>query len=90
MPHPGRRLFLTAVGIAAAAGGIYFLGQAAGSLWEAIKFLRHGHGVGLMMGSLFLLFAGVFLMVSAPLLAIAGWGIEPRRRWKEWRNRVRA
>jgi hypothetical protein len=90
MPYARRRLFLTAVGIAAAGGGIYFLLQAVQSLWEAIKFLRGGHGVGAVMGSLWVFFAGVFLMVSAPLLAIAVWGIEPRRRWKDWRNRVRA
>jgi hypothetical protein len=78
------------VGIVAAGGGIYFVALAFQPLQHGIGFLVHGGGVGVMMGSFLLFMASVFLMVGAPLLGIGLWALEPRRRWREWRNRARA
>ena len=84
------RRVITTIGIAAALGGGYFLFEMGSVIWDAVSFSPSGSaGLGspavMIVAWLFFLEAFVFGVLSALLLAIAAWALEPRRRWREWR-----
>jgi hypothetical protein len=91
---PARRAanaLLNAVGIGAALFGTYFLFETIKVVVEIVREARHSQPAGLAgpavaivgMFSIFAIF--VFAFVAAVFLSIAGWILEPVRRWREWR-----
>jgi Sec-independent protein secretion pathway component TatC len=91
---PRVRAALTAVGIAAAIAGVYFAYLTGGSIWKFISLVRAMSsqpaglaGPGVVIVSLFsFVFVVVLGSLTGVLLLIAAWGLEPRRRWREWRR----
>ena len=87
------RRVITTIGVAAAVGGGYFLFEMGSVIWAMVSFSRgeSPSNAGLaspavmIVGWLFFLEVFVFGVLSAVLLAIAAWALEPRRRWREWR-----
>jgi hypothetical protein len=88
------RAALTAVGFAAAIAGVYFAFLTGGAIWKFISLVRAMSGQpaglagpGVAIVSLFsLVFVVVLGSLTGVLLLIAAWGLEPRRRWREWRR----
>jgi len=91
---PRVRAALTAVGFAAAIAGVYFAFLTGGSIWKFISLVRAMSsppaglaGPGVVIVSLFsFVFVIVLGSLTGVLLLIAAWGLEPRRRWREWRR----
>jgi hypothetical protein len=91
---PRMRAALTAVGFAAAIAGVYFAFLTGGSIWKFISLVRAMSsqpaglaGPGVVIVSLFsFVFVVVLGSLTGVLLLIAAWGLEPRRRWREWRG----
>ena len=91
---PRVRAALTAVGFAAAIAGVYFAYLTGGSIWKFISLVRAMSsqpaglaGPGVVIVSLFsFVFVIVLGSLTGVLLLIAAWGLEPRRRWREWRR----
>jgi hypothetical protein len=87
------RRVITTMGIAAALGGGYFLFEMGSVIWGMITLSSSGSAnrsglaspAVMIVDWLFFLEAFVFGVLSAVLLAIAAWALEPRRRWREWR-----
>jgi hypothetical protein len=87
------RRVITTIGIAAALGGGYFLFEMGSVIWDMVSFSpgnasRAGLASPAVMVVAWLFFLEVFVfgVLSALLLAIAAWALEPRRRWREWRG----
>ena len=88
------RAAITAVGIAAAVAGVYFAFLTGGAIWDLVSFLRElstepagpGAVAVVIMGLFSFVFIVVFGSVTGALMLIAAWGLEPRRRWREWRS----
>lgn len=84
---------ITAAGIVAAILGVYLAFLTAGAIWKFILLLRASSSLPESQAGVPLLIAGfisfVFVVVLASvtglLMLIAAWGLEPRRRWREWR-----
>jgi hypothetical protein len=84
---------ITAAGIVGALLGVYFAYLTAGAIWKFILLLRALSSLPEGQAGIPLLIAGfisfVFIVVLASvtglLMLIAAWGLEPRRRWREWR-----
>ncbi len=91
--RPAIRGTLIGVGIAAAIGGVYFAFLTGGAIWDFISLARAVSrqptgpaGLGIVIVGLFsFVFVIVLASVTGLLLLIAVWGLEPRRRWVEWR-----
>ncbi len=92
--RPQVRAALIGVGIAAAIGGVYFAFLTGGAIWDFVSLMRAlsrqssglaGPGVAIVA-----IFSFVFVIVlgsvASLLLLIAVWGLEPRRRWRDWRS----
>ncbi|MDP9203850.1 MAG: hypothetical protein M3P12_00115 [Gemmatimonadota bacterium] len=92
--RPQVRAALIGVGIAAAIGGVYFAFLTGGAIWDFVSLVRAlsrqssglaGPGVAIVA-----IFSFVFVIVlgsvASLLLLIAVWGLEPRRRWRDWRS----
>ncbi|HET6761477.1 MAG TPA: hypothetical protein VFH13_05215 [Gemmatimonadaceae bacterium] len=84
---------ITGAGIVGAILGVYFAFLTAGAIWKFILLLRalsslpEGQaGIPLLIAG-FISFVFVVVLGSATglLMLIAAWGLEPRRRWREWR-----
>ena len=90
----GTRAALTAVGIAAGVGGVYFAFLTSGAIWDFVSLVRalssQPTGLGGPGVVIVALFSFVFVVVlgslTGVLLLIAAWALEPRRRWREWRR----
>lgn len=84
---------ITAGGIVGGILGVYFAYLTAGAIWKFILLLRALSGLPEGQAGIPLLIAGfisfVFVVVlgsaTGLLMLIAAWGLEPRRRWREWR-----
>jgi hypothetical protein len=84
---------ITAAGMVAAILGVYFAYLTAGAIWKFILLLRalsslpEGQaGIPILIaGFISLVFVLVLGSVTGLLLLIGAWGLEPRRRWREWR-----
>jgi Sec-independent protein secretion pathway component TatC len=91
---PRVRAALTVVGFAAAIAGVYFAFLTGGAIWKFISLVRAMSsqpaglaGPGVVIVSLFsFVFVVVLGSLTGVLLLIAAWGLEPRRRWREWRR----
>ena len=87
------RVMINVIGIAAGLGGAYFLFETGSAIWEIVSMSRgFSHnppglaGPAIMMVGLMMFFmVFVFGVLTAILLAISAWALEPRRRWREWR-----
>ena len=92
--RPAIRAGFAGVGILAAIGGVYFAFRTAGAIWTLLSFVR----VMSRQPSANLLEPGVLIValvsstlvivlgsVTGLLLLIAFWGLEPQRRWRQWR-----
>jgi hypothetical protein len=84
---------ITVAGIVATILGVYCAFLTAGAIWKFILLLRalsslpEGQaGIPLLIAG-FISFVFVVVLGSATglLMLIAAWGLEPRRRWREWR-----
>jgi hypothetical protein len=91
---PAIRAGFVGVGILAAIGGVYFAFRTAGAIWALLSFIR----VMSRQPSVNLLEPGVLIvaLVSSTLVIVLGsatglllliafWGLEPGRRWRQWR-----
>ena len=84
---------ITAAGILGAILGVYFAYLTAGAIWKFILLLRalsslpEGQaGIPLLIaGFISFVFVVALASVTGLLMLIAAWGLEPRRRWREWR-----
>jgi Sec-independent protein secretion pathway component TatC len=92
--RPAVRVTLLAVGVAAAVAGVYFAYLTGGVIWEFVSFLRGitrqpaglaGPAV-MIVGFIMLLMVVGYCTITALLLLIAFWALEPRRRWHSWRS----
>ena len=82
------------IGIAAAMLGVYAAFLTGGAIWDFVLLVRavSGQPQGLagpaivITGVVSFLFVVVLGSVTGLLLLVAAWGLEPRRRWREWRS----
>jgi amino acid transporter len=90
---PYARRGITAAGIIAAIIGVYCAFLTAGAIWDFILLVRALSGLAEGQAGIPILIAGfisfVFVVVlgsaTGLLMLIAAWGLEPRRRWRQWR-----
>ena len=93
MKRPWVHAVITAVGIAAAIAGVYFAFLTGGAILDWVLYLREistepagpGAIAVVIMGLFSFVFIVVFGSVTGAFMLIAAWGLEPRRRWREWR-----
>ena len=83
-----------AIGAVAACAGLYTLALAIESLWGLVHVLwgltspQGFAGIAIVaVGGIYVVGFGVFVVLTAFLFGIAAWGLEPRRRWRDWRDR---
>ena len=81
------------IGVIAGGFGLYTLFLVAESAVDLVRLAAHRSTtpawdlVSLIgIGGIDILVVLVFLPISVVLLLVAVWGIEPRRRWREWRD----
>ena len=87
----------TLLGTVAAIAGFYTFALCLESIWELIRLRWPQPPAQPMTGPAFLAVGGIYFLdiafmgvATALLAALAIWGIEPRKRWREWRSRARA
>jgi hypothetical protein len=85
------------IGALSAAVGCYTLALCVESTWELIRLRWPQPPAQPMRGPAFLAVGGVYVLdivfmgvATAILAAVAIWGIEPRKRWRECRTRAHA
>jgi len=92
------RVVINVIGIAAGLGGAYFLFETGSVIWDVVSMSSgRSHqpsgpaGLAIMMVGLMMFFMiFVFGVLTAILLAISAWALEPRRRWREWRAKSKS
>ena len=93
---PTVRAVIVGVGIAAALGGVYFAFLTGGAIWNFVSLIRaisrqSPGGVGSPGVAVVAIVSVVFVIVlgsaTGLLLLVAFWGLEPRRRLRDWRRR---
>jgi hypothetical protein len=92
--RPQVRAALIGVGIAAAMGGVYFAFLTGRAIWDFVSLVRalsrQSSGLGGPGVAIVAIFSFVFVTVlgsvTSLLLLIADRGLEPRRRWRDWRG----
>jgi len=88
----------TLIGAVAALGGCYTLALCLQAIWELIRLRWWPKPPAQpMTGAAFVLIGGIYVLylvlmavATAILAGIAVWGIEPRKRWRERRDRAHA
>ncbi|MEJ7758379.1 MAG: hypothetical protein WKF55_02180 [Gemmatimonadaceae bacterium] len=83
-----------AIGAVAACAGLYTLALAIESLWGLVHVLwgltsplgLAAIGIVGVVG-IYVAAFGIYVVFTAFLFRIAAWGLEPRRRWRDWRYR---
>ena len=91
---PLARWAIGGIGLAAAMLGVYCAFLTGGAIWDFVLLVRavsgQPHGLAgpaiVITGVVSFLFVVVLGSVTGLLLLIAAWGLEPRRRWREWRG----
>lgn len=88
-------VLLNTVGIASAAGGVYFTVQVVAAILDIVQLSRSqpktgpavgtSHGAAAFLGMFDLAFIFVFGLIAVMCFLLAGWLLEPFRRWRDWR-----
>jgi hypothetical protein len=93
--RPAIRAAFVGVGMVAGIGGVYFAFRTAGAVWDLVSFIRvmsrqpsanladPGVLVVALVSSFLVIVLGSLTGLS---LLIAFWGMEPRRRWRDWQT----